>query len=182
MADGFRSLYSNNDLKLFKGGHKLFRFLPKEVQNILLNDFVNLLDSDFETISKLDPLQIPTAISLSDSIEENLSVSLPKLREGRPANAQNDLIEDAKSGEPNLTNAKSGEPEIVGAKSGEPELKLENADARTEKDHESDSESDEELNISKNLDPDPDPDSDSETLVGEEDENGPKILRSGKQY
>jgi hypothetical protein len=182
IADGFRSLYSNNDLKLFKGGHKLFKFLPKEVQNILLNDFVNLLDSDFETISKLDPLQIPTAISLSDSIEENLSVSLPKLREGRPANAQNDLIEDAKSGEPNFTNAKSGEPEIVSAKSGEPELKLENADTGTEKDHESDSESDEELNIGKNLDPDPDPDSDSETLVGEENENGPKILRSGKQY
>jgi transposase InsO family protein len=88
IADGFKSLYSNNDLKLFKGGNPFFKSLPKKIKNVLLHDFQDLLEPDFNTITKLDPLNAPPAISLTDTVEKN-SFSSPNLREGHAASYKN---------------------------------------------------------------------------------------------
>jgi hypothetical protein len=88
IADGFKSLYSNNDLKLFKGGNPFFKSLPKKIKNVLLHDFQDLLEPDFNTITKLDPLNVPPAISLTDTVEKN-SFSSPNLREGHAASYKN---------------------------------------------------------------------------------------------
>jgi hypothetical protein len=73
IAEGFKSLYNNNDLKLFKGGNPFFKSLPKEIKNILLHDFQDLLEPDFNTITKLDPLNVPPAISLIDTVDKSSS-------------------------------------------------------------------------------------------------------------
>ncbi len=66
LADGFTALYSNNDLKKFEGGSKFFKDLPKEVLNVLLINFRDLLQSDFTTIMKFDTLALPNALPLHD--------------------------------------------------------------------------------------------------------------------
>jgi hypothetical protein len=162
IADGFKSLYSNNDLKLFKGGNPFFKSLPKEIKRILLHDFQNLLEPDFNTITKLDPLNVPPAISLIDTVDKNSST--PYLREGHPATDKNisstDVIQDP-----------GPDPQIE-------HLSTVPKTNTPVDEHDSDSEIEEE---NKNdPEPDPDPDSDTETLVNEE--TNTKQLRSGKSY
>ncbi len=64
LADGFTTLYSNNDLKLYSGSSPLFNMLPPEVSKVLLHDFKDLLSSDLTTITKHDPLNVPNAVKL----------------------------------------------------------------------------------------------------------------------
>jgi hypothetical protein len=66
ISDGFTALYSNNDLKKFEGGSELFKDLPKEVLNILVHKFQDLLQSDFATIARFDTLELPNALPLHD--------------------------------------------------------------------------------------------------------------------
>jgi hypothetical protein len=161
IADGFKSLYSNNDLKLFKGGNPFFKSLPKEIKRILLHDFQNLLEPDFNTITKLDPLNVPPAISLIDTVDK--SSSTPYLREGHAAKniSSTDVIPDpGPDPQIDITNQLTPIPEtntsII--------------------EHDSDSEEENKIDT----EPDPDPDSDTETLVNEE--TNTKQLRSGKSY
>jgi len=71
LSDGFMTLYSNNDLKLYQGGSPLFKTLPVEITRVLLHSFQNLLDSDLTTITKHDNMEIPTGIQLFDPLDEN---------------------------------------------------------------------------------------------------------------
>ncbi len=54
LADGFVTLYSNNDLKKYDNKSPLFADLPVEISKVLLHDFRDLLTSDFLTLTKLD--------------------------------------------------------------------------------------------------------------------------------
>ena len=66
ISDGFTALYSNNDLKKFEGGSELFKDLPKEVLEVLVHKFQDLLQSDFATIARFDTLELPNALPLHD--------------------------------------------------------------------------------------------------------------------
>jgi hypothetical protein len=71
LADGFTTLYSNSDLKLYSGSSPLFNMLPPEVSKVLLHDFKDLLSSDLTTITKYDPLNVPNAVKLySENVPE----------------------------------------------------------------------------------------------------------------
>ena len=64
LADGFQTLYSNADLKLYKKFDPVFNNLPKEVQKVLMFDFKDFLAEDFSTITKHDNLELPTSLDL----------------------------------------------------------------------------------------------------------------------
>ena len=59
-------MYSNNDLKRYNGGNPYFKDLPKEVKDILINKFSDLLAEDLTTLTKFDPLDVPEALQLTD--------------------------------------------------------------------------------------------------------------------
>ena len=65
IADSFTSLYSMDDVKKYDSTSPLYAFLPKEIINVLLNDFQDLLTDDFCKITKYDPLVPPESIPLT---------------------------------------------------------------------------------------------------------------------
>ena len=69
IADGFKSLYSHNDIKKFKDTDSIFVTLPKTIQKVLLYNFKDLLDDDLKTIAKHDHLNIPEGIELFDTVD-----------------------------------------------------------------------------------------------------------------
>jgi hypothetical protein len=52
LADGFITLYSNNDLKRYDKTSPLFNTLPPEITKVLLNDFSDFITTDFTEITK----------------------------------------------------------------------------------------------------------------------------------
>jgi len=64
LADGFTSVYSNSDLKLFKKLDPEFNTLPVEVLKVLQHDYKDFLHEDFAIIADTDNLHVPTAIEL----------------------------------------------------------------------------------------------------------------------
>ncbi len=66
LSDGFTSLYSHNVLKKYSGGNPLFKDLPREVKEILVNKFSDLLAEDLTTIARYNPLEVPNALQLID--------------------------------------------------------------------------------------------------------------------
>ena len=82
LADGFRALYSNNDIKKFKGTDPNFKNLPTAVQKVLLHDFKNLLDDDFKIITQHDELNLPEGIELYDTVDPAHRISDPLQGEG----------------------------------------------------------------------------------------------------
>jgi hypothetical protein len=52
LADGFMSVYSNDDIKKYSSTGPLFKDLPPQVFRVLLHDFKNLLEDDLCTIKK----------------------------------------------------------------------------------------------------------------------------------
>ncbi len=62
LSDRFTGLYNHNDLKKFSGGNLLFKDLPKEVREILVNKFSDLFAEDLTTIARYDPLEVPNAL------------------------------------------------------------------------------------------------------------------------
>jgi hypothetical protein len=125
IADGFRALYSNNDIKKQKDTDENFKVLPKPVQEILIKDFKNLLDSDFKIITQHDELNIPEGVILFDTVDPKKpeSFSFPPLKgEGTlttPTPEQNinskleneiesDESDDENEGEPDTINLRSG--------------------------------------------------------------------------
>jgi hypothetical protein len=69
LADNFTALYSMDDLKLYKGTDPIFSTLPVEVNKVLLHSFQDLIESDYITLLKHDPLDIPTGIPLIDTVD-----------------------------------------------------------------------------------------------------------------
>jgi Reverse transcriptase (RNA-dependent DNA polymerase)/RNase H-like domain found in reverse transcriptase/Integrase zinc binding domain len=69
LADNFTALYSMDDLKLYKGTDPLFSSLPPEVNKVLLHDFQDLIESDYITLLKHDPLDVPTGLQLIDTVD-----------------------------------------------------------------------------------------------------------------
>jgi dUTPase len=125
IADGFRALYSNNDIKKLRDTDENFKILPEQVQNILINDFKNMLDSDFKIITQHDELNIPEGVILYDTIdpEKPESISFPPLKgEGAPTTpspeqnttpkseneVESDESDDENEGEPDTINLRSG--------------------------------------------------------------------------
>jgi hypothetical protein len=70
LADGFESVYSNNDLKKYDITSPLFAQLPPQISKVLLHDFQNLLESDLCTITKYDKFNGPMGINLFESNNE----------------------------------------------------------------------------------------------------------------
>jgi len=66
LSDGFTAMYSNNDLKKYDGGSQYFKDLPREVQELLIHKFQDLLADDLTTIARFDPLGVPDALPLQD--------------------------------------------------------------------------------------------------------------------
>jgi hypothetical protein len=69
LADNFTALYSMDDLKLYKGTDPIFATLPVQVNKVLLHNFQDLIESDFLTLLKYDPLDIPKGIQLLDTVD-----------------------------------------------------------------------------------------------------------------
>jgi hypothetical protein len=69
LADNFTALYSKDDLKLYKGTDPIFATLPPQVNEVLLHGFLELVDSDYVTLLKFDPLDVPTGLSLIDTVD-----------------------------------------------------------------------------------------------------------------
>jgi hypothetical protein len=103
LSDSATRLFSNNDIKKYEGGNKYFESLPKEVKNILVYKFEELLNEDFCTLAKIDPLNLPEGITLQKNMEDNddndNSFSLENITE----NSENDNIWEEMQ---NLENAK----------------------------------------------------------------------------
>ena len=66
LADKFRTLISNNDIKKFKNNSKIIKDLPEEIQKVLLGDFKDIIEEDISKIAKIDPLEIPPGIFLKN--------------------------------------------------------------------------------------------------------------------
>jgi transposase InsO family protein len=60
LSDGFTSLYAMDDVKKYDKSSPLFASLPKEVTEIMLHSFADLLSDDFSTIMEYDKLEIPS--------------------------------------------------------------------------------------------------------------------------
>lgn len=64
VADGFTALYSNNDIKKYELHSPHFSELPAEVTKVLLHTFDQLINVDFSTLTRHDPLELPTSLPL----------------------------------------------------------------------------------------------------------------------
>jgi len=64
IADGYMTLYSNDDIKKYEGKSPLFKDLPVEITRILLHDFKDLLESELLEIIRNDTLELPQGIEL----------------------------------------------------------------------------------------------------------------------
>jgi hypothetical protein len=73
LADKFRTLISNDDIKLFKNIEIFTEEIPEEIRQIFSYEFPELLPEDLAKITKFDPLKIPQGINLTDP---NISISL----------------------------------------------------------------------------------------------------------
>jgi hypothetical protein len=116
----------------------------------------------------LDPLNVPTAISLTDTVEKN-SFSTPNLREGHAASH----INKSRSPQNSVTDPDPG-PQQKNLNSESDRNKSQVLENKSDLKNESDSENEDE-NVA-----DPGQDSDTETLVNENIDR--KQLRSGKPY
>jgi hypothetical protein len=67
LADNFKTLVSKDDLKKYKGTDPAFNDLPREIKRILINDFKDLVVTDFDEILRLDELDIPPGIELYEN-------------------------------------------------------------------------------------------------------------------
>ena len=73
LSDGFISLYSQDDVKKYDKNSKLFADLPKKVGEVLLHDFTDLLENDFTTLMKYDPLETPIGVAITSKIAKTNS-------------------------------------------------------------------------------------------------------------
>jgi len=64
LADGYTTLYSNTDLKVYEGSSPLFNTVPVEVSKVLLHSFADLLAADLTTLTRVDTLNLPNAVQL----------------------------------------------------------------------------------------------------------------------
>jgi hypothetical protein len=80
LADGFMSVYSNDDIKKYSSTSPLFKDLPLQVSKVLLHDFKNLLEDDLCTITKYDSFDLPRGIELFE--QDDLSYNEPMTNEG----------------------------------------------------------------------------------------------------
>jgi hypothetical protein len=83
LADGFITLYSNNDLKRYDKTSPLFNTLPPEITKVLLNDFSDFITTDFTEITKYDPFDIPDGVELfnAENITKAPERNLPPLND-----------------------------------------------------------------------------------------------------
>src|SRR5450830_76466 len=93
ISDGFTTVYSNNDIKLYVGQNPEFNTLPPEVTKILLNRFADLIDSDLETLTRFDPMPIPTsALTLyEDDSNDTAQVSVNEKKALKTVSSGNGL-------------------------------------------------------------------------------------------
>ena len=143
LADGFTTLYSNDDLKKYNGGSPLFSDLPVEISKVLLHSFTDLLASDLTTITKYDNLDLPQGIQLYDPIAQSEDV-------------QKDIEQHDKENIPLFTKNENMAPIVKDEFSPEDELSENTVKEKiSEKGNEmSDSEEQDMLNLLKGVDRD----------------------------
>jgi hypothetical protein len=92
LADKFRTLLSNDDIKLYN--RKLPEYtktLPREVMKILVNSYENLLPEEILKIAEFDTLQIPPGIPLITEDEpKTKSFDSPLFVKGRALSGPDD--------------------------------------------------------------------------------------------
>jgi transposase InsO family protein len=93
LTDGFTTLYSLNDLKKYEGGNKLFKDLPQEVKNVLINKFADLLQEDFCTLTKWDTFEIPDGIALASDLESMPSDQLDEEKQEKDNEQNQDKLD-----------------------------------------------------------------------------------------
>jgi hypothetical protein len=69
LADNFKTLVSKDDIKKYHGTDPAFNDLPQEIKRILVNDFKDLVITDFNEILRLDNLDIPQGLELYEPKE-----------------------------------------------------------------------------------------------------------------
>ena len=69
LADKFRTLISNNDIKKFKNNSEIVKNLPNEIQKTLLGDFKDIIEDDIVEIAKIDPMNVPPGIFLKNNTD-----------------------------------------------------------------------------------------------------------------
>jgi hypothetical protein len=90
LADKFRTLLSNDDIKLYnKKLPEYTKTLPKEVMKILVNRYEDLLPEEILKIAEFDTLQIPPGLPLVEK-EENKSFASPIFVKGRAPSRPDD--------------------------------------------------------------------------------------------
>jgi dUTPase len=105
VADNFRALYSNNDLKKYKETDPLYKDLPQPVKKVLLGKFQDFLNEDLKVILKYDPLDIPTGIDLKDTVDGTVQDNVlpfisPKKGEGSGQDSPIDFEGESSTGLP----------------------------------------------------------------------------------
>ena len=82
LADKFRTLISNNDIKKFKNNSEIVKNLPNEIQKTLLGDFKDIIEDDIAEIAKIDPMSVPPGIFLKNNSDfDNKNKKLENLDE-----------------------------------------------------------------------------------------------------
>ncbi len=76
LADNFKTLVSKDDIKKYKGTDPAFNDLPQEIKRILVNDFKDLVVTDFNEILRLDTLDVPNGIELHAEMKKRTVINL----------------------------------------------------------------------------------------------------------
>ena len=98
LSDGFTSLYSMDDVKKYDASSPLFADIPREVGEVLLHSFTDLLSDDFTTLMRYDNLEIPSGIPITErrikgTIQENSNEINSDLEETYSKEIERDLID-----------------------------------------------------------------------------------------
>ena len=108
LADGYTTLYSNTDLKIYEGSSPLFNTVPVEVSKVLLHSFADLLAADLTTLTRVDTLNLPNAVQLFEPdipdqpVEVNEADEVIQLKEKpfTPLDEQAVMEQQEQGGEP----------------------------------------------------------------------------------
>jgi hypothetical protein len=95
LADNFKTLVSKDDIKKYKGTDPAFNDLPQEIKRILVNDFKDLVVTDFNEILRLDTLDVPNGIELhAENEEKDRNKSKRKTQNENGQNLKNKELDD----------------------------------------------------------------------------------------
>ncbi len=179
IADKFRTLISNDDIKVFNHKEK-FPGVPDIITKALGHDFDTILPSEYEEIIRSDPLEIPPGISFRNTLDNIENIESGKITDTN-SSLNDEVVLSPKQGEgapagpgKNRTPAQKAIPVGVNEENEENEDNLEEAEY-------SDKEEDKEEGREKDKEDGKEEDRDKEEDKEESEDDTTHILRSGKR-